>query len=257
MREAYRGLPHLYGSLRMRLALGLATLGILLGVLALVGYLSQPRDAGNVQAAESALAAVPTTTTSTLADVETTTTLEPDPEPLFSSSNEIPLLADLGPDEDRPVPVGLTIEELDIDAPVGEYGVDDQGRMDVPDNITEVGWYRFGPSPGEEGSAVLAAHVDLAGPGRGLFFDLDDLEPGDLVSVTYSDGSSADFEVYARSLYLKTELPLETIFSRTGQPTLTLVTCGGAFSRSANSYDSNVVVYAVPVGTPSTTFAVS
>lgn len=238
----------------MRLALGLATLGIALGALAVFGFLSRPVDAGDVAAVEAALeSATPTTSTT---EPETETTLEPEPEPLFQSSNEVPLLADLRPN-DGPTPVGLTIESLGVDAPVGEYGVDNQGRMDVPDNITEVGWYKFGPSPGEDGSAVLAAHVDLAGPGRGLFYDLDELEPGDMVTVTYSDGSAADFEVFARSTYLKTELPLDTIFSRSGKPVLTLVTCGGGFSRSANSYDSNVVVYAVPVGSATTTLPAS
>jgi LPXTG-site transpeptidase (sortase) family protein len=238
----------------MRLALGLATLGIALGALAIFGFLSGPVDAGDLDAVEAALQSSATTTSTTEPVVETT--LEPDPEPLFQTSGETPLLADLRPDV-GPTPVGLTIEKLGIDAPVGEYGVDNQGRMDVPDNITEVGWYKFGPSPGEDGSAVLAAHVDLAGPGKGLFYDLDELEPGDMVTVSYSDGVAADFEVIARSTYLKTELPLDTIFSRTGQPVLTLVTCGGGFSRSANSYDSNVVVYAVPVGSVTTTLPAS
>jgi LPXTG-site transpeptidase (sortase) family protein len=238
----------------MRLALGLATLGIALGALAIFGFLSGPVDAGDVDAVQAALQSSATTTSTTEPVVETT--LEPDPEPLFQTSGETPLLADLRPDV-GPTPVGLTIEKLGIDAPVGEYGVDNQGRMDVPDNITEVGWYKFGPSPGEDGSAVLAAHVDLAGPGKGLFYDLDELEPGDMVTVSYSDGVAADFEVFARSTYLKTELPLDTIFSRTGQPVLTLVTCGGGFSRSANSYDSNVVVYAIPVGSVTTTLPAS
>lgn len=238
----------------MRLALGLATLGIALGALAIFGFLSRPVDAGDVAAVEAGLQPS-VATTSTIAP-EPDTTLEPDPEPLLQTSNEVPLLADLLPEE-GPTPVGLTIEKLAVDAPVGEYGVDSRRRMDVPDNITEVGWYKFGPSPGEEGSAVLAAHVDLAGPGRGLFYDLDELEPGDIVTVTYSDGSTGDFEVFARSTYLKTELPLDTIFSRTGRPVLTLVTCGGGFSRSANSYDSNVVVYAVPVGSLTTTLPAS
>jgi LPXTG-site transpeptidase (sortase) family protein len=236
----------------MRLSLGLAALGIALGALAIFGYLSQPRDAGEVQAVEAGLVATTSTTTSastSLAELETPTTSRPDPEPLFSTSNQVPLLADLRPAA-RAMPIGLIIEKLEVDAPIGEYGVDSSGRMDVPDNVTEAGWYKFGPSPGEAGSAVLAAHVDLAGPGRGLFYDLDQLEPGDIVSISYSDGSSAEFEVYARSIYLKSELPLDAIFSRTGQPTLTLVTCGGDFSRSANSYDSNVVVYAMPVGSP-------
>lgn len=228
----------------MRLALGLATLGVVLGAIAWFGYLSAPGDAGDVEEVELALASS-TTTSTTMTAIETEGTLEPEVEALWSA-NEVSLLGDLT-ETTGPAPVGLKIDKLGIDAQVGAYGVDSQGRMDVPDNITEVGWYEFGPSPGEAGSAVLAAHVDLAGPGRGLFYDLDALDPGDIVSVTYSDGSVADFEVDARSVYLKSDLPLETIFSRNGKPVLTLVTCGGAFSRSANSYDSNVVVYAVPV----------
>jgi LPXTG-site transpeptidase (sortase) family protein len=129
---------------------------------------------------------------------------------------------------------------------VGAYGVDDNGQMDVPDNVTEVGWYKFGPSPGEPGSAVLAAHVDLAGPGRGLFYDLGHVEVGDTVVVTYEDGDERSFQVVARSTYPKLELPLDVIFSRSGDPVLTLVTCGGGFSRSTGRYDSNVVVFAIP-----------
>jgi LPXTG-site transpeptidase (sortase) family protein len=119
--------------------------------------------------------------------------------------------------------------------------------MDVPDNVTEVGWYQFGPSPGEPGSAVLAAHVDLAGPGRGLFYDLDELDVDDEVVIGYDDGQSRRFRVVASRTYLKDELPLEAIFSRDGDAVLTLVTCGGGFSASTGRYDSNVVVYAVPV----------
>jgi hypothetical protein len=51
----------------------------------------------------------------------------------------------------------------------------------------------------------------------------------------------------ASRTYLKDELPLEAIFSRDGDAVLTLVTCGGGFSASTGRYDSNVVVYAVPV----------
>jgi len=35
-----------------------------------------------------------------------------------------------------------------------------------------------------------------------------------------------------------------------GSPVLTLITCGGSFSESTRHYDSNVVVYAVPVRLP-------
>lgn len=120
--------------------------------------------------------------------------------------------------------------------------------MDVPGNVRDVAWYQYGPSPGQPGSAVLAAHVDLESQGAGVFFRLDELEAGDIVTVEYDDGSAHSFEVEARVRYEKTEIPLDVIFATDGPPVLTLITCGGGFNPSVRSYDSNVVVYAYPVG---------
>lgn len=152
------------------------------------------------------------------------------------------------PDVPLIVPVGLSIDRLEVAAPVVAAGVDlDTLEMAVPDNVTDVAWYEFGALPGEAGSAVLAAHVDLSSQGPGVFFDLETLEPGDRVTVDFSDGTSEAFVVEARATYDKEELPLDAIFAREGDPVLTLITCGGGFNRSIGSYDSNVVVYAVPV----------
>ena len=148
---------------------------------------------------------------------------------------------------DPRMPTSLAIAKLDVAAPVDPYGIAANGQMDVPDNVTDVGWYEYGPSPGAAGSAVLAAHVDLASQGPGVFFNLNELREGDLVTVGYNDGTTTDFRVVANTIYDKDELPLDEIFSRTGPPVLTLITCGGGFSESLRSYDSNVVVYAVPV----------
>ncbi len=148
----------------------------------------------------------------------------------------------------RRLPVGLRIASLGVDAPVEPYGVDASGQMDVPANVTDVAWYEYGPSPGEPGSAVLAAHVDLAGQGPGVFFQLREMEAGDLIEVAYEDGTQTTFRVVARVRYGKSELPLDAIFAREGPPVLTLITCGGSFNRTSRSYDSNDVVYAVPLG---------
>jgi LPXTG-site transpeptidase (sortase) family protein len=148
----------------------------------------------------------------------------------------------------RAEPVRLRIPTLDLDAPVAPYGVDARtGQIDIPDNASEVAWYRFGPAPGDTGSAVLAAHVDLESQGPGVFFRLADLTPGDQIMVEFDDGRNRLFRVEGRTVYPKDSLPLDAIFSRAGSPILTLITCGGGFSASDRSYDSNVVVYAVPV----------
>ncbi len=222
------------------IAVGLVIVGALLAGVSIWGVLNISLDIGDVETVEAALTG-DTSTTTFVPDETTTTAVAP-----LWSRNDFSLLTDLET-TDRPKPERLIIDVLDIDAPIGQYGVAVNGQMDVPDNITEVGWYEFGPSPGDPGSAVLAAHVDLAGPGRGLFYDLDQLKVDDEVIVSFSDGETRSFRVVARVTYLKTELPLDTIFSRDGDPVLTLVTCGGGFSRSTGSYDSNVVVYAVPI----------
>ncbi len=226
----------------MRLALALAVIGVALALVAAVGLLNTSSEVGDATAVEETLTppSDPLPTTTSPADT-TITSIAP-----LWSPNERSLITDLDVTQE-PKPERLRIDVLDIDAPVGEYGVAPSGQMDVPDNVTEAGWYKHGPSPGEAGSAVLAAHVDLRGPGRGLFYDLDELEVDDEVVVGYSDGESRRFRVLARSTYLKSELPLDVIFSREGDPVLTLITCGGGFSASEGSYDSNVVVYAVPV----------
>lgn len=220
----------------MKLSHSLALAGLVVALVAFVSWQSVSRDSGEPQVVVNEL--VSTTSTST-------PTTAPDAEPLWEAEPGARL--DALPASRETVPARLVVEKLGIDAPVDGYGVDDKGQMDVPNNITDVGWYKYGPSPGEGGSAVLAAHVDLAGPGRGLFYDLAELEEGDAVHVVYSDGSESVFRVVARSTYLKEELPLDAIFSREGPPVLTLITCGGGFSRSERRYDSNVVVFAVPI----------
>jgi LPXTG-site transpeptidase (sortase) family protein len=186
------------------------------------------------------------------ADVEESATRDDEPGATPPSQPTDPTVpgptATLAPPIPAGLPVGLRIATIDVDAPVIPYGVDRRtGDMDVPENVTEVAWYEYGPRPGDPGSAVLAAHVDLAGQGPGVFFDLSVLEPGDRVFVEYEDGDAVEFRVIARVVYDKDEIPLDVIFSREGPSVLTLITCGGGFNRQVRSYDSNVVVYAVPV----------
>ena len=229
----------------MRRIIGLSAIGLGIALVAIAIGVLRTGDgtSGDVAAVEDALRPSITVEDPIAAATTPPTTApaaDPDSQPLEEPPSQI---------EPTPisVPVGLRIDELEVDAPIGQYGVNNRtGEMDVPDNVTEVGWYRFGPKPGEAGSAVLAAHVDLASSGPGVFYNLRTLEEGDRMSVLYEDGSEAEFRVVARVTYEKDELPLDVIFSREGPSVLTLITCGGAFNSNISRYDSNVVVYAVP-----------
>jgi LPXTG-site transpeptidase (sortase) family protein len=141
-------------------------------------------------------------------------------------------------------PAALRITALGVaDAPVLPVGVDDAGELAVP-GAADVGWYRYGPRPGEPGVTVLAAHIAFDGV-DGVFRHLADLRPGDAVTVELSDGTAQEYRITELSQHPKSELPPE-LWSRDGAPRLALVTCGGSFDRSRRSYEDNVVAWAAP-----------
>jgi sortase (surface protein transpeptidase) len=146
-----------------------------------------------------------------------------------------------------PAPVRLTVPALGVDAPLDPVGVRDDGQMQLPDDVDRVGWYRFGPAPGEAGAAVLAGHVDDVEQGLGALGPLREAEPGDEVRVTGASGAVTRWRVVSRELVEKRALPVDRVFGRTGPPRLVLVTCGGPFLAEYGSYQENVVVVAEPL----------
>lgn len=148
--------------------------------------------------------------------------------------------------KDGPSPVHLSIPSIGLGGRVVAVGVEaTTGNVEIPSDVRTAGWYRFGPRPGDHGSAVLVGHVSSAGQGPGLFFRLRELQPGARILVGFESGPSSWFRVTARRSYLKADLP-QDIFSRSGTPRLVLVTCGGPFDQTTGHYEDNVVVYAVP-----------
>ncbi|MDZ7678393.1 MAG: class F sortase [Acidimicrobiales bacterium] len=144
-----------------------------------------------------------------------------------------------------PMPVALSFEAIGASvAPVMPVGVEANGDMEIP-GTSEVGWYQHGPAPGSSGSAVLAAHISWNGR-DGVFRHLTRAEPGQQFTIGYDDGSIAAYEVVAVRQYPKDQLP-DDLFATSGDPQVALITCGGSFNRALDSYDDNIVAYAVPV----------
>ena len=98
------------------------------------------------------------------------------------------------------------------------------------------------------GTVVIDGHVDSASQGRGALFPLSHAQPGDVITVKTARGPF-DYTVVARRAYLKSRLPAD-LFATDGRARLVLITCGGGFDPRKRHYDSNVVVYAVPLDRP-------
>jgi hypothetical protein len=145
-------------------------------------------------------------------------------------------------------PVRITVDAVDIDSSVRPVGVAKDGQMELPPDPRVLGWYRFGPAPGAAtvGSAVLAGHLDSKRYGLGPLVRLREVEPGDLVEVTSSDGSTTTYRVEGVTRFDQQALPAE-LFARSGEPRLRLITCGGDYDVDAGGYQQNLVVTAVPV----------
>ncbi|WP_299959817.1 sortase domain-bontaining protein [uncultured Modestobacter sp.] len=146
-----------------------------------------------------------------------------------------------------PAPTRVAVPAWGVDAPLDPMGVSPDGQMALPEDVDRVGWYRFGPVPGEAGSAVLAGHVDDREQGLGALAPLRDAAVGDEVLVADEAGTTSRWQVTSRELITKQELPLDRLFAREGEPRLVLMTCGGPFLPEYRSYRDNVVVVAEPV----------
>jgi LPXTG-site transpeptidase (sortase) family protein len=146
----------------------------------------------------------------------------------------------------------IIVETAKIDAPIVQKGVDDAGVMQAPDNAYDVAWYDFSAHPGFGGNAVFAGHVDYIHVGEAVFWNLKDVNEGDLIRVQLLDGTEYRYNVTFKQQFEAASAPVDQIVGPTPKETVTLITCGGTFNSSTHQYDKRLVVRAerVPEKTP-------
>jgi hypothetical protein len=151
----------------------------------------------------------------------------------------------------RQLPTLLRIPAIGVEAPTVPVGLVADGAMEIPVDVSTIGWYEpgegVGVAPGQIGTAVLAGHVDSRTQGAGAFYRLRDLAVGDEVVIEHADGGSSTWRITEVIQYPKDQLPIDEVFVWDGPPRLALITCGGAFDWTVRSYTDNLVVHAEPV----------
>lgn len=141
------------------------------------------------------------------------------------------------------LPDRLIIPSLEINANVQYTGVNSKGNMGTPNNFTDVAWFKPGTVPGEEGSAVMAGHVDNGLALDGVFKHLEDIEVGDKIDVVRNDKVVLHFQVVRVTSYPYDQVPAEEIFGSKEGKFLNLITCVGDWVPGEKTYDRRLVVY--------------
>jgi len=173
-----------------------------------------------------------------------------EPAPTLLDTQAPPSVAPLSPSASTPaglsasVPTRITIPSLGVNATFVPLGLNADGTIAVPTDVTHVGFYSLGPTPGQIGPAILLGHVDSAANGPGVFFKLGAAKVGDTIRIDRSDGKAVTFAVYAVREYPKDKFPTTTVYGNTADPQLRLITCGGGFDRASGHYLSNIVAFA-------------
>lgn len=146
-------------------------------------------------------------------------------------------------------PVRLAVPAIGVTAPVTRVGLAADGTVAVPplSRHQETGWYDRGPTPGEQGPAIIVGHADTRS-GPSVFYDLRKLRPGDQVEVTRQDASVVVFAVSSVERFDKDNLPVERVYGDRSGPGLRLITCGGEFVGGSIGYADNIIAFATLVG---------
>ncbi|MDQ1568394.1 MAG: hypothetical protein QOF96_3274 [Actinomycetota bacterium] len=156
-------------------------------------------------------------------------------------------IASTAPLEASP-PVRVEIAAVGVSALVGPLGLNRDGTLEVPADFSRAGWYTGRPTPGEAGPAIIVAHrASRRGPGA--FWKLPDVQPGQEIVITRTDGRRVRFTVDRVEQHRKAAFPTGAVYGPTPENTLRLVTCGGPFEPAlGDHYRDNVIVFARMTG---------
>jgi len=146
----------------------------------------------------------------------------------------------------------LAIPSLGISkARVFGVGVDKNGALEAPKNLSDIAWYAKSSTPGSGGVILLDGHN--GGITRdGVFAKLGTLKKGDILEVERGDGKTFRYEVRENQ-----SMPLEEANStgmkmmmqsaEAGEEALNVITCDGKWVPRYSQFDRRIMLRAVIV----------
>jgi LPXTG-site transpeptidase (sortase) family protein len=150
-------------------------------------------------------------------------------------------------ENDKPklgIPTHLYIPKIGVDAKIESIDSVSQGKMDVPSSHINAGWWTSSPIPGENGDAIIDGHYGWKDKIPAVFDNLDKLTKGDKIYVEDAKGVSVTFVVRETRVYNEKDYASDVYDSNGPGAHLNLITCGGSWDNSKQSYSKRLVVFA-------------
>ena len=144
------------------------------------------------------------------------------------------------------IPVSIEIEKAFVNSQIETIEIKDGIMMD-PTGPWIVSWYQESSQLGEIGNVLMAGHLDYWDVGPAVFYNINNLNEGDIIRVTGEDGSLFEYQVQWRENFDTANAPIQDIVGPTDAESLTLITCGGPFDYQTGEYLQRTVVRAVRV----------
>lgn len=163
----------------------------------------------------------------------------------------VPKPAGTGPGAITGTDMSISIPAIGVNASVYARTVGTNGQMGNPAGAWDVIWYDFSQNYGGYGgypgtgnsNAVFAGHVDYIRVGPAVFWSVQNLTAGDLITVQSANGPITYSVQWSQ--WAGPSDDFSTFVTQTGQDVITLVTCIGGFS--AGHYSNRLIVRGVRV----------
>lgn len=144
-------------------------------------------------------------------------------------------------------PMRLIIPKLNVVTSFQYLGLTPDGTMEIPNNITDVGWFTGSVRPGEKGVSIITGHVAQIRGGiltkPGVFYALNELRPGEKLYVLNDKGESRTFVVRESRLYDPVADATDVFTSNDDGAHLNFITCEGTWNQEQLSYSKRLVVF--------------
>lgn len=162
-----------------------------------------------------------------------------------SATSTAPVVPTPTPGMPRSIPTWVDIPAIGAKSSLVQLGLNTDKSVQVPpvSQPLQAGWYKYGPTPGQVGPAVILGHID-GNHQEGIFWRLHELKRGDMVRIGRKDGKTLTFTVRRVEEKPKSTFPTAAVYGNTADPELRLITCGGAFDASTRNYLDNIIVFA-------------